>query len=111
VSAANRALAIVSGHCRVSLWGRLFHLWARVVVGELEADFASVLPLALQLVPAITLAAAGYDDSVEIQPRFSYEFGLLVVVEHGDLELVVVWRVMYSKSKFLVPKKHKSVSN
>jgi len=79
-------------------------LWpARVVVRDLNADLARVLAAKGEAVPEIGLSAAGDDDVSEIYPGFADEFGLAVIVEDGQLELVVVGRVADGESELLVP--------
>lgn len=53
--------------------------------------------------PVVALPTAGRNDAIEVGPRLSYELRLLVVVEHGDLEAVVVGRVVDCEAEFLVP--------
>lgn len=53
--------------------------------------------------PGIALAAARDDDGLEVDPRLSDELCLLVVVEHGHLQLVVVGRVVHGEAELLVP--------
>jgi hypothetical protein len=54
-------------------------------------------------VPVVTLSSAGCDDGIEVGPRLSNQFRLLVVVEDGDLEAMVVGRVVDGEAQFLVP--------
>lgn len=85
------------------LYYRLFLLRAAVVVCDLHADLAGVLALAIERVPVVALSAAWRDDRREICPRLSNQLRLLVVVEDGELQAVVVGRVVNSKAQFLVP--------
>lgn len=53
--------------------------------------------------PNVTLTSTRLDDLLKPHPCLANELGLLVVVEYGDLETVIVGRVVHSKSEFLVP--------
>lgn len=53
--------------------------------------------------PTVALTAAGQDDVLEVDPCLADELGLLVVVEDGDFELVVIGRLMNGESDFLIP--------
>jgi hypothetical protein len=53
--------------------------------------------------PDVALAAAGLDDVADVDPCLADELGLLVVVEDGDFELVVVGRVADGEAQFFVP--------
>jgi hypothetical protein len=94
----------------LGVWGlatllsrRLIGLGARVVVGELDADFSSIFALADQAVPVVGLAAAVCNYSVEVDPGLANQLCLLVVVEDGHLEAVVVGRVVDGEAQLLVP--------
>jgi hypothetical protein len=69
-----------------------------VVVGHLHSDVSSILSLVVQLMPKIVLTAARHDYFGEVEPGFANEVGLLVVVEYGAFELIVVGRVMDGES-------------
>lgn len=43
------------------------------------------------------------NDALEIDPCLSDEIRFLVVCENGDLELIVIGRIMHCKSQLLVP--------
>jgi hypothetical protein len=86
-----------------ALSGRLLWLRAGVVVGQFQTSFSGVLALAIETVPDVALAAARYDDFGKVDPRLANELRLLVVVEDGDFEVVVVGRVVYGEAQFLVP--------
>jgi len=83
----------------------VWFLWlrARIVVRELHPHFACILSLAVEIVPRIALSSACHDDFCEADPGLADEFSLLVVVEDGHFEIVVVGRVAYGESKLLVP--------
>jgi len=54
-------------------------------------------------VPAVRLAAAGVDDAVEVDEGVADQLRLAVVVEDGDLDAVVVGRVVDGEAQLLVP--------
>lgn len=78
-------------------------LWARVVVRDLNPDFTGVLALAGEILPEIVLATTGDDDVAQVDPCLSNQFCLLVVVEDGDFELVIVGGVVDGEADFLIP--------
>jgi hypothetical protein len=82
---------------------RLLCLGAGVVECQLDSNLASVFALAVERVPVVALSAAGCDDGVQVGPGLTDQFRLLVVVEYGDLEAVVVGRVVDGETEFLVP--------
>jgi hypothetical protein len=88
---------------RLCLYWRLLRLGTAVVVCNLDADLASILAAAGKLVPLVALAATRHNNVAQIDPLLSNQFRLLVVVEHRDLKLVVVGRVVDGESEFLVP--------
>ena len=53
--------------------------------------------------PVVALPSARCDDGVQIGPGLANQFRLFIVVEHGDLEAVVVGRVVDREAEFLVP--------
>lgn len=63
---------------------------AGIVIGQLEHDLAGVLSLAGQLMPVVHLAAAGNNNLGEIDPHFTNQVRLLVVVEDRDFDVEVV---------------------
>lgn len=81
----------------------LLGLRAGVVVGELDADLARILALAVEGVPAVRLSAAGVDDVVEGDEGVADQLRLAVVVEDRDLDAVVVGRVVDGEAQLLVP--------
>ena len=93
------------GRCRLLLrfCGRLLRFRSGVVVGDLNANLSSILPSAGELGPLVALATARHDDVSQADPGLPYEIGLLIVIKDGDLQLVVIQRVMNGKSEFLVP--------
>jgi hypothetical protein len=101
-----------STHSSLSFWlgrlspfllYRLLVLLTGVVVGDLHADLASVLALAVEAEPFVALASTRGDDGVEVRKGLADKLRLLVVVEDGDLEAVVVGRVVDGEAQFLVP--------
>ena len=74
-----------------------------VVVGEFDADLAGVLALAVEAVPVVARAATGGDDGLKVDPGLANQLRLLVVVEDGHLEAVVVRRVVDGEAQLLVP--------
>jgi hypothetical protein len=78
-------------------------LWAGIIVGDLNSDFASIFSLAVQVVPKVVLATPGHYNLLQAHPAFSNEVGLLVVIEDGDFQLIVVGRIVDRKSKLLIP--------
>lgn len=89
---------------------RLVGFGARVVERDLESDFPRILAAACQSLPYVVLASSSNNDALEIDPSLANEIRLLVVSEDGDLELVVVGRIMHCKSQLLVPTETKSAS-
>lgn len=82
---------------------RLVRFGARIVVRDLESNFPRILAAACQSLPYVVLASSSNNDALEIDPGLSDEIRFLVVSEDGDLELVVVGRIMHCKSQLLVP--------
>lgn len=82
---------------------RLLWLGPRIVECDLYADFSSIFAFAGQLMPYVRLSSARDDGITEVNPCFSDQFRLLVVVENRHLQLVVVWRVVHVKPELLVP--------
>lgn len=81
----------------------LLCLWSGVVECQLDANLASVFALAIERVPVVALSSAGRDNRVQIGPGLADQFRLLVVIEHGNLQAVVVGRVVDGEAEFLVP--------
>jgi hypothetical protein len=99
-----RAVAVLAGLRALSqAFCRLFGFWTSVVVGQFQARLSSVLPLTIEGVPDVALAAAGNDDFGQADPSFANELRLLVVVEDGHLEAVIVGRLVHGEAKFLIP--------
>jgi len=91
--------------CTVRLLGcRLFRLRPRVVVCKLHPYFSCIFPSKVEVVPCVALSAARNDDVCQTDPGLANELSFLVVIEDGNLEVVVIRRVVNGKSKFLVPK-------
>jgi hypothetical protein len=88
----------------------LVRFGARVVEGDFESNFPRILAAACQSLPYVVLASSSNNDALEIDPSLSDEIRLLVVGEDGDLELVVVGRIMHCKSQLLVPAETKSAN-
>lgn len=82
---------------------RLVRFGARIIVRDFESNFPRILAAACQRLPYVVLASSSNDDALEIDPGLSDEIRFLVVSEDGDLELVVVGRIMHCKSQLLVP--------
>lgn len=78
--------------------------WSSVVISHLDTDFTGILSTKLQWMPVIALATTGDDQVFQINPGLSDQVSFLVVVEYGYLESEIVWRLVYGKSKFLVPR-------
>ena len=74
-----------------------------VVVCQFDPDISCVLSLEIQLSPLITLSTTRYDHVLQVNPGLADEVRLLVVIKHGAFQLVVVGRLVYSKSQLLVP--------
>lgn len=53
--------------------------------------------------PQIVLATAWDYHISQVDPSFADEVGLLVIVEDGALELIVIGRLVNGESKLLVP--------
>ena len=53
--------------------------------------------------PKIVLSTAGNYHSSKIDPGFANEVGLLVIVEDGAFQFVVVGGFVDGKSEFLIP--------
>lgn len=76
---------------------------ARVVVCQLEHDLAGVLALVVECVPRVHLSSAGDNDFFQVDPHLANHVRLLVVVEDGHFEVVVVGRFVHGEAQFLVP--------
>lgn len=75
----------------------------RIVIGHFHADVSCVLALELEFMPGIALTAAWDNQRAQVDPCFSDQVGFLVVIEDGNLYLIVVGRIVHGKSKLLVP--------
>ena len=75
-----------------------------VVVGHFHSDFPSIFSFIVELMPQIVLTTSWHNDLSQIDPSFTNEVRFLVVVEDGAFELVVVRRLVNSKSKLLIPR-------
>lgn len=95
----------IGGCLLLDLGSRLVGLGSAVVVGDFETNLTGVLAFARQALPDVSLATAGDNDTLEVDPGFADEVSSLVVGEDGDFELVVVGGVVNSESEFLVPLK------
>lgn len=51
----------------------------------------------------IALAATRYDDIAQVNPCLADQFRLFVVIEDGQLQLIIVRSIVNSESKLLVP--------
>lgn len=91
------------GRCLFDLAGGLVWLRSAIVEGDLDPDLASILALAGEALPDVVLSASGDDDVPQVDPGLPNQVGSLVVGEDGDLELVVVRRVVDGEAQFLVP--------
>ena len=91
---------VISSHAVSS---RPFRLRPRIIVCELNPDLAGVLALAVESLPNVALATSGYDDLSEADPCLADQIGSLVFAEDGQLQLVVIGRVMDGESELLVP--------
>jgi len=74
-----------------------------VVVGHLHSDVSSIFAFEIELMPQIVLATAWDYHISQVDPSFADEVGLLVIVEDGALELIVIGRLVNGESKLLVP--------
>lgn len=83
-------------------YGFLF-FGASIVESKLQADFTGILASAVEAVPSVALAATRSDDGLETHKCLSNQLGLLVVVEDGDFELMVVGGVVDGEAQLLVP--------
>jgi len=97
------SMSVWLGHVPPLLRHLLLCLGAGVVVGHFHADFTRVLALAVEAEPLIALSSAGRDDGLEVRIGLANQLRLLVVVEDGHLEAVVVGRVVDSEAQLLVP--------
>lgn len=53
--------------------------------------------------PTVTLTASWNNQGLQIDPSLSNQVGLFIVIEYGNLEFEVVWRLVHSKAKFMIP--------
>jgi hypothetical protein len=74
-----------------------------VVVSQFHPDVTGVFALEVELVPQIILATARHNQLFEIDPSLANEICLLVVVEDGAFELIVVGRFADGETQLLVP--------
>jgi hypothetical protein len=88
---------------RLGLDDGLLWFWAGVIISYFKAQLASILPLVIELVPLIALAAARDDNGSEVNPCLADQLCPLVVVEDRHLDLIIVRRVVDGKTEFLVP--------
>ena len=56
--------------------------------------------------PEVVLAASWHEHVLEAYPSLPNEIRLLVVVEDGNLKLVVVGRIVDCETEFLIPSRH-----
>lgn len=69
---------------------RLLGLRACIVVGDFDANLASVFTFTAEIMPLIVLAATGNDNVSQVDPGLADDVCLFVVVENGDFELVII---------------------
>ena len=81
----------------------LFRLGPGIVVGQLNADFASIFTPAIETMPGITLSTTRRQYAFQANPGFSNQFRLLVVVENRHLEIMIIGRIVNLEAQFLVP--------
>ena len=74
-----------------------------IIECKLGSHLASILAFECKLLPNISLTTSELDYICKVDPCFSNEVGLLVVVEHRHLELVIVGRVVHSEAQLLIP--------
>lgn len=55
------------------------------------------------MMPEIVLSTSSNNNLVKWYPTFSNKLSLLVIIEHGDFETVVVGRVVNGETELLVP--------
>jgi hypothetical protein len=53
--------------------------------------------------PVVILASAGDNQVLQVHPCLSDQVGLFIVVEDRHLQFIVVRRLMYSETQFVVP--------
>lgn len=94
---------LLLGNWLSRLDGRLLGLGTGVVVCDLDADLASILAPAGEVLPDVVLATARDDDILEVDPSLANQVSLLVVGEDGDFELIVVGGIVDGEAQFLVP--------
>lgn len=96
---------------RAHSWSRIiFHLlqfWTCIIVCELNPDVTCVPSLAIEAMPEIICSSPRYHYLFESHPCLSDEFGLFVVVEHRDFQLVVVGGIVDGEAQLLIPKASK----
>lgn len=108
--ALGRRALMLGAHGLPCSGGRLVGFGARIVVSDLESNLPRILAAAGQSLPYVVLASSSNDDALEIDPSLSDEVRLLVVGEDGDLELIIIGRVVHCKSQLLVPAETQSAS-
>lgn len=101
VAATANALPQILRPCHTfrALW-----LWPGVVVCELNSQLSGVFALAVQPLPEIALASARHQNLIQVDQCLANQIcRLLVLAEDGNLERMVVKRVVDSEPKFLIP--------
>lgn len=94
------------------LWSRfaqgLLRLRSRIVERHLHPNLSRILAPASKVLPYIALTTAGDDDIFEVDPGIANQIRPLVVGKDGNLELVVIRRVVHSKAELLIPNEFES---
>ena len=90
---------------------RLLQFGTCIIVCELNPDVPCVPPLAIEAMPEIICPSTRYHYLFESHPSLSDEFGLFVVVEHRDFQLVVVGGIVNGEAQLLIPKASQSGSS
>ena len=78
-------------------------LLSSIVVCHFDANLAGILSSTLQWVPVVILASSRDDQILQIDPGFTYQISLFVVVEHSNLQSKIIWGFMDSETQLIVP--------
>lgn len=81
----------------------LLRLLPGIVIGQLQAQLTCEFTFAVESLPEIIFSSTRRNHLVQVDPGLADQICAFVLTEDGDFEVVVIRRVVYGESKFLIP--------